>query len=66
MARTGSVLIREAARAYIERKQKWESMFSYGENLSTKYKFTEKDINVEIEKYRSGNETGNHKGRKLV
>jgi metal-responsive CopG/Arc/MetJ family transcriptional regulator len=53
-ARTRSELIREAARIYIERKQKWESIFTYGESLSSKYKFTEKDVNDEIEKYRSG------------
>jgi metal-responsive CopG/Arc/MetJ family transcriptional regulator len=53
-ARTRSELIREAARIYIERKQKWESIFAYGESLSSKYKFTEKDVNAEIEKYRSG------------
>jgi hypothetical protein len=47
-------LIREAARIYIERKQKWESIFAYGESLSAKYKFNEKDVNDEIEKYRSG------------
>jgi len=51
-ARTRSELIREAARMYIQRKQKWESIFSYGENVSAKYKFTEKDVNDEIEKYR--------------
>jgi metal-responsive CopG/Arc/MetJ family transcriptional regulator len=51
-ARTRSELIREAARIYIERKNKWESIFSYGESLSSKYKFTEKDVNDEIQKYR--------------
>ncbi|MDR2177280.1 MAG: ribbon-helix-helix protein, CopG family [Treponema sp.] len=51
-ARTRSELIREAARVYIERKKKWESIFSYGESLSSKYKFTEDDVNDEIEKYR--------------
>lgn len=53
-ARTRSELIREAARIYIERKKKWESIFSYGENLSSKYGFTEKDVNEEIAKYRKG------------
>ena len=53
-ARTRSELIREAARIYIERKKKWESIFSYGENLSAKYKFTEDDVNDEIKKYREG------------
>jgi metal-responsive CopG/Arc/MetJ family transcriptional regulator len=51
-ARTRSELIREAARIYIERKKKWESIFSYGESLSSKYKFTEDDVNDEIKKYR--------------
>ena len=52
-ARTRSELIREAARLYIERKKKWESIFSYGESISAKYKFTEDDINEEIKKYRT-------------
>jgi len=51
-ARTRSELIREAARLYIERKNKWESIFAYGESLSSKYKFTEEDVNNEIQKYR--------------
>ena len=51
-ARTRSELIREAARIYIERKKKWESIFSYGESLSSKYGFTEQDVNEEIKKYR--------------
>jgi metal-responsive CopG/Arc/MetJ family transcriptional regulator len=51
-ARTRSELIREAARMYIERKKKWESIFSYGESLSSKYGFTEEDVNDEIKKYR--------------
>ena len=50
--RTRSELIREAARIYIERKKKWESIFAYGESLSSKYKFTEDDVNKEIQKYR--------------
>jgi CopG family transcriptional regulator / antitoxin EndoAI len=51
-ARTRSELIREAARIYIERKKKWESIFTYGKSLSSKYKFTEDDVNKEIQKYR--------------
>jgi CopG family transcriptional regulator / antitoxin EndoAI len=51
-ARTRSELIREAARAYIEKKKKWESIFTYGESLSSKYKFTENDVNEEIQNYR--------------
>ena len=51
-ARTRSELIREASRIYIERKKKWESIFSYGESLAKKYQFTEDDVYKEIKKYR--------------
>jgi metal-responsive CopG/Arc/MetJ family transcriptional regulator len=51
-ARTRSELIREAARAYIERKKKWESIFAYGESLALKHGFTEDDVNKEIIRYR--------------
>ena len=51
-SRTRSELIREAARMYIERKKKWDSIFSYGESISSKYKFTEEEVNKEIQKYR--------------
>jgi metal-responsive CopG/Arc/MetJ family transcriptional regulator len=51
-ARSRSELIREAARVYIERKRKWESIFSYGESLAAKYKFTADDVEAEIKKYR--------------
>jgi metal-responsive CopG/Arc/MetJ family transcriptional regulator len=55
-ARTRSELIREAARVYIEQKKKWESIFSYGESLSSKYGFTEEDVNTEIKKHRKETE----------
>jgi len=51
-ARTRSELIREAARIYIEKKKKWESIFTYGESISSKYNFSENDVNEEIQKYR--------------
>jgi metal-responsive CopG/Arc/MetJ family transcriptional regulator len=54
-ARTRSELIREAARIYIEKKKKWESIFAYGESLASKYKFTEDDVNEEIQRYRKEN-----------
>jgi len=54
-ARTRSELIREAARIYIERKNKWVSIFAYGDNIAAKYKFTEDDVNREIKKYREEN-----------
>jgi len=42
----------------IERKKKWESIFAYGESLSSKYKFTEDDVNKEIQKYRKMRNNG--------
>ena len=51
-ARSRSELLREAARIYIEQKNRWESIFSYGESLSTKYGFSVDDVNNEISKYR--------------
>ena len=56
-SRTRSELIREAARVYIERKRKWESIFAYGERISSKYQFTEDDVNEEIRKYRKEKST---------
>ena len=47
-ARTRSELIREATRVYFERKKKWESIFAYGESLSSKYGFTEEDAKNEV------------------
>jgi metal-responsive CopG/Arc/MetJ family transcriptional regulator len=51
-ARTRSELIREAARLYIERKKKWQSIYAYGESIASKNKFTEEDVIKEIKKYR--------------
>ncbi|MDR1150452.1 MAG: ribbon-helix-helix domain-containing protein [Clostridiales bacterium] len=51
-SRTRSELIREAARLYIERKKKWQSIYNYGENIASKYEFIEKDIMNEIKEYR--------------
>ena len=51
-SRTRTDLIVEAARIYINRKEKWEHIFAYGESLSAKHKFTEDDVNEEIKKYR--------------
>lgn len=47
-ARSRSELIREAARMYIEKKQKWQSIFSYGESMALKKKISEKDVMNEI------------------
>jgi putative PIN family toxin of toxin-antitoxin system len=51
-ARSRSELIREAARMYIARQQKWECLMAYGKDISSKYNITEDDINNEIKLYR--------------
>ena len=51
-SRTRSDLIIEATRIHINRKEKWEHIFVYGESLPEKYKFTEDDVIEEIKKYR--------------
>ncbi len=52
-SRSRSELIREAARMYIERRKKWQSIFTYAETKARKLKITEKDITAEIKKVRN-------------
>ncbi|MDR1452399.1 MAG: ribbon-helix-helix domain-containing protein [Candidatus Margulisbacteria bacterium] len=55
-SRSRSELLREAARLYIERKQKWQNIFNLGESLAAKNKLRESVIMKEIKslrKYRS-------------
>jgi CopG family transcriptional regulator / antitoxin EndoAI len=51
-SRSRSELIREAARAYITKKNKWDSIFNFGDNQATELKLTPEDISSEIIKYR--------------
>ena len=51
-SRSRSELIREAVRAYIKRKNKWNQIFLVTEKFTKKNNITEKDINQEISKYR--------------
>lgn len=55
-SRSRSELIREAARAYIERKNRWNQIFMFSENLIKNKNITDEDIDQEIKKYRT--ETG--------
>ncbi len=52
-ARSRSELIREAARMYIEKKQRWQSIFSYGESIAPKLAVSEEDIMKEIKSARN-------------
>lgn len=51
-ARTRSELLREAARMYIERKCRWEEIFSYGRKQALDNNIREGDILNEIRTYR--------------
>ena len=51
-SRSRSELIREAARLYIERKNRWNSLFALGDYISSKNDLDESDVVEEIESYR--------------
>ena len=51
-SRSRSELVREAARVYIERKERWRNIFAYGSALSQEKGFSEADLKKEIEAYR--------------
>lgn len=51
-SRSRSELIREAARMYIERKNKWKKIFEFGELKARSKKIREDDILKEIKKHR--------------
>lgn len=50
--RSRSELIREAARAYIEKKSKWQVIFDFGSKSTEKSNLTEADIFREIKSVR--------------
>jgi CopG family transcriptional regulator/antitoxin EndoAI len=51
-SRSRSELIREAARLYIEKKAKWNLLFSLGDSIQSKLNFSESDIINEIKTVR--------------
>jgi metal-responsive CopG/Arc/MetJ family transcriptional regulator len=50
--RSRSELIREAARAYIEKRAKWNSIFEIGKSIANQSQLTEADIINEIKAIR--------------
>lgn len=52
-SRSRSELIREAARAYIERKNKWNQIFTFFTKQVKEKNINEKDISQEIANYRA-------------
>jgi len=53
-SRSRSELIREATRAYIERKKRWQAIFALGSEQAKKLGLSEEDISTEIENQRAG------------
>ena len=49
---TRTDLIYNSVKMYINRKQKLQELFSYGEQIAEKNRFTEEDVIEEIRKYR--------------
>ena len=47
-------LIFAAIEQYVQRKQNWQSLFSYGEQLAAKNSWSESDVMNEIKVNRSG------------
>jgi predicted transcriptional regulator len=56
-SRTRSDLIREAARLYIGRKDRWEKIFAFGSRQGQRLGLREEDIAGEIQKYRAKKES---------
>ena len=52
-SRSRSELIREAARAYIERQNRWNQIFEFVEKQGKKRRILEADISQEIANHRS-------------
>jgi metal-responsive CopG/Arc/MetJ family transcriptional regulator len=55
--RSRSELIREAARAYIEKKSRWQTIFSFSDKVTSKTKISESDVFEEIKLVRSKRKT---------
>jgi len=54
-SRTRSELIREAARLYIEKKERWEKIFDFGAQQAARLSLKEQDVTQEIQKSRQKN-----------
>jgi predicted transcriptional regulator len=51
---TRTDLIYNSVKMYINRKQKLQELFAYGERVAAENNFTEEDVFEEIKKYRNG------------
>jgi metal-responsive CopG/Arc/MetJ family transcriptional regulator len=51
-SRNRSELIREAARMYLERREKWNQLFALGSHMAKANKVAESDVNSQIQAVR--------------
>ena len=51
-ARSRSELLREAVRLYVERKRRWENIFSFGHRQAKRLGLKPQDVEVMIDEYR--------------
>lgn len=51
-ARSRSEFLREAARAYIQRKERWAEVFALGRKIAARKALTAEDVSREIGAYR--------------
>lgn len=51
-SRSRSEIIREAARLYIDRKNRWKNLFAFGEKLQKEIAVSDEEIISEIRKVR--------------
>ncbi|MCX6996794.1 MAG: ribbon-helix-helix domain-containing protein [Kiritimatiellaeota bacterium] len=51
-SRSRSDLLRESARLYIERKQRWGKLFAYGRKMALRGQLTEQDVTAEVQAHR--------------
>jgi len=57
-SRSRSEFLREAARAYIQRRQRWSNIFDAGQHVAEKEGLTLDDVAEEIAEYRKGKGSG--------
>jgi CopG family transcriptional regulator / antitoxin EndoAI len=53
-SRTRSEFLREAARAYIRRRERWERIFAMGRGTARHKRLSPDDVSREIDSYRRG------------
>jgi len=57
-ARSRSEFLREAARLYIQRKERWAGIFTLGRKITDGKKLKQQDVSAEITAYRKNKATG--------